>query len=397
MALKKVLRKPLNRYNLAAIWQTCQFKFWLHEWSSSARTLRYNCSDSLPQIPESVTNMFNTRLLTLAMAALTALTVTLCSSDSARAQSDATAVVRGRIAFERGESKKIPYTDLEVKLRERVELPPVPVPRDFEKGTAKQKKKWIDAFEKSPAGKKFVARREKLIEDAKVFDVLIEKNGAFVVYDVPAGVYGIQARLDKEIKGTTYAYEVFGEIAVSPKVDEVPLAPILIEITPLLKQEQRAPAIKVSTYNNKVELTLDTFKGKFVFVNFWSTENPDIEIQRQVQKMYADLREKYPIKLLSICIDEKRKAAVQFIIKKKLKEGSHGFTDGWEHATVDGYGVRSTPSFWLIDPSRKIKMTQYNFGQLFASDDRTMTQIVSDRIEGKDTPTLADEDKKPSK
>ena len=341
--------------------------------------------------------MFNTRLLTLAMAALTAMTVTLSFSDSAMAQADSTAVVRGRIAFERGESKKIPYTDLEVKLRERVEVPPVPVPRDFEKGTPEQKKKWIEAFEKSAPGKKFIAQREKLIEDAKVFDVLIEKNGAFVVYDVPAGVYGIQARLDKEIKGTTYAYEVFGEISVSPKVDEVPLSPILIEITPLLKQDQTAPAIKVSTYNNKAELTLDTFKDKFVFVNFWSTENPDIEIQKQVQKMYSDLKEKYPIKLLSICIDEKRKAAVQFIIKKKLKEGSHGFTDGWEDATVDAYGVRSTPSFWLIAPDRKIKMTQYNFGQIFSSDDRTLTEIVSDRIEGKDTPTPADKDKQPTK
>jgi hypothetical protein len=341
--------------------------------------------------------MFNTRLLTLAMAALTALIVNLGFSNSARAQSDATAVVRGRIAFERGESKKIPYTDLEVKLRERVDIPPVPVPRNFEDATAEQKKKWMEAFEKSPAGKKYIARREKLIDDAKVFDVLIEKNGAFVVYDVPTGVYGIQARLDKEIKGTTYAYEVFGEITVSPKVDDIPLAPILIEITPLLKQEQRAPAIKVATYNDKTELTLDTFKGKFLFVNFWSTENPDIKIQNQVQKMYADLKGKYPIKLLSICIDEKRKAAVEFIIKKKLKEGSHGFTDGWEHSTVDAYGVRSTPSFWLIDPNRKIKMTQYNFGQLFASDNRTLTQIVSDSIEGKDTPTLADKEKQAAK
>jgi len=229
-----------------------------------------------------------------------------------------------------------------------------------------------------------------MIEDAKVFDVLIEKNGAFVVYDVPTGVYGIQSRLDKEIKGTTYAYEVFGEIAVSPKVDEVPLAPILIEITPLLKQNQTSPAIAVSTYDNKVKLGLSTFKGRHVFVNFWSTENPDIEIQKQVQKMYTDLKGKHSIALLSICIDEKRKAAVKFILDKNLREGSHGFTGGWEHPTIDAFGVRSTPSFWLIDPSGKIIMTQYNFGQLFNSDDRSMTQIVSDRIEGKDTPTPAE-------
>jgi len=314
-----------------------------------------------------------------------------------QAQSKDLAVVRGRIAFERGEKLKIPYTDLEVKLRERVEIPPAPVPKDFEKRKPEEQKKWVEAFEKSSTGKRFIAQREKLISDAKVFDVLIEKNGSFIVYDVPAGVYGIQGRLDKEIKDTTYAYEVFGEISVSAKVDEVPLSPILIEITPLLKYEQTAPPINVTTYNNKSKLQLDTFKDKFLFVNFWSTENPDIEIQKQIQTMYQELKSKYPLKLLSICMDEKRKPAVEFIIKKKLKEGSHGFTGGWEHPTVDAYGVRSTPSFWLIDPSRKIIMTQYNFGQIFAVDNRTLTQIVSDRIEGKDKPTLAKPDKKSAK
>ena len=389
MLIKYVFRNLLNRYNLVAIWQTCQFMFCLYEWSSSAQPLRYNWSDSTPPKPEFVTKMFNTRLLPVAMAALTAVATAICFSNSVFAQSDDTAVVRGRIAFERGEKQKIPYTDMEVKLRERVELPAAPVPRDFEKRTPAERKKWVEAFEKSPAGKKFVKRREQLIEDAKVFDVLIEKNGSFVVYDVPTGIYGIQSRLDKEIDGTTYAYEVFGEIAVSPKVDEVPLAPILIEITPLLKQNQKAPPIAVSTYDNKAKLGLNTFKGRYVFVNFWSTENPDIEPQKQVQKMYTDLKGKYSIALLSICIDEKRKAAVKFILEKNLREGSHGFTGGWEHPTVDGFGVRSTPSFWLIDPRGKIIMTQYNFGQIFANDNRSMTQIVSDRIEGKDTPTPA--------
>ena len=340
--------------------------------------------------------MFNTRLLPIGIAALVLCVQSACFTAPALAQSDDTAVVRGRIAFERGEKKKIAYDALEVKLRERVELPPVPVPKDFEKRKPENQKKWLDAFEKSAAGKKLIEKREKLIEDAKVFDVLIEKNGSFVVYDVPAGVYGIQGRRDEEIDGTTYAYEVFGEISVSPKVDEVPLSPILIEITPLLQFEQDAPPIQVTTYNDKAKLNLSTFKGKYLFINFWSTENPDIEIQKQVQKMYVDLKEKHPIKLLSICMDEKRKAAIKFIVDQKLKEGSHGFTDGWEHPTVDAYGVRSTPSFWLINPDRKIIMTQYNFGQAFNADNRDLTQIVSDRIEGKDKPTPADEKKKPA-
>jgi hypothetical protein len=334
------------------------------------------------------------RFLTLAL-----LGTAFCSYDALEAQAqrtrpraaaqDGLAVVRGRVVYKKNAPFKVKFSEMEVMLRPQVKLPPVPVPKDFAEKSAGEKRKWIEAYEKTPAGKRLIAQRKKLVEEAEVFDVVLEKNGQFVVYDVPPGTYGIQGRLDRDFKGTKYAFEVFGEIQVKKNVDEIPLAPILLEVTPLLENGQAAPPIAVKTYNNKAELNLGTFKGKYLFVNFWSTENKDLQVQRNVQAMYAALKEKQPIKLLSICLDEKRKAAVKFIVEQKLKEGSHGFTDGWEHPTVDAYGVRSIPSFWLINPAGEVVMTQYDFGRAFAAGKPDLAQIVIDRIEGKDIPTPA--------
>ena len=60
--------------------------------------------------------------------------------------------------------------------------------------------------------------------------------------------------------------------------------------------------------------------------------------------MVGDLKDKYDLALLSICMDEDRRTAVKHIVKNQYELGLHGFTNGREHETVDRYGVRSTPT-----------------------------------------------------
>ena len=105
--------------------------------------------------------------------------------------------------------------------------------------------------------------------------------------------------------------------------------------------------------------------------------------------MYAALRPKYNVRLLSINIDSNRKQSLDLIIKHKLK-GSHGFTDGLAHRTIFDYGVRSFPSFWLIGKDDKTLMNQFEIAHAMRVKP-SITVIVSDRIEGKDTPTPAAE------
>jgi len=181
-------------------------------------------------------------------------------------------------------------------------------------------------------------------------------------------------------------------------MDDIPLKPMRVEVTPLIKAGEPAPPVAVRTHDNKLLLELDhaAFKEKMVFLNFWTSKSPSSAAeQKMVQAMYSKLKQKHPLKLISICVDgdpkspsQARKAALKYIIKNELKEGSHGFTDGVEHRTIFDYGVRSFPSFCLIGEDGKVKMSQFEVSQAMRIKPDLQT-IVEDRISGKDAPTPA--------
>ena len=321
------------------------------------------------------------------------------------AQDKGVATIRGKVAYDKtlvkswdGSRLVVPYKEIKAKIRQKVQPKTPRLPNGFAKYSAADKLKWEKDFLASSAGNKLIAHNKKLIEEASAFDVKFEEDGKFVIYDVPYGTYGIQGRIDKEIDGKVYAFEVYGEIPVVNGMDDIPLKAMRVEVTPLLRKGDQAPPVAVRTHDNKVVIKLDhkAFKGKMVFLNFWTTKSPSAAKEQQmVQTMYAKLKKKHPIKLISICVDgngsfdkKMRRASLDFVIENKLKEGSHGFTDGVEHRTVFDYGVRSFPSFCLIGTDGKIMMSQFEIAQAMRIKPNLET-IVEDRIAGRDAPTPA--------
>jgi hypothetical protein len=294
---------------------------------------------------------------------------------------------------------------IKTTLNQQVQLARAPFPRNWDSYSAENKVKWIKAFESSPRGKAFLASNKRLIDDAPAFNLRFNKKGEFIVYDVPPGTYGLQGRVDNEIKGTNHAFEVFAEIKVNGQFDEVTLDPIPVVVTPILTSGMQAPTISVSTHNGKKKLSFDNLqvkKGKpdpkYVFLNFWSTkdfvEKGKTDYQQTVQEAIKELNDDgYKVGLLSICLDENRPAAIRHIMKNQFKKGLHGFTSGWEHQTVDRYGVRSTPSGWLLDKDNKIIMSQHEFYNLTKLKS-SLAKVIKDRIDGTDAPTPADQAKK---
>ncbi len=305
------------------------------------------------------------------------------------------AVIKGKVEFDANHQKSwnnqdlvVPFSEIKSELFQRIELPPVPVPKNWAEMKPEEQQKWATDYEASAPGKKFIEDREKLIADAHVFEVKIENDGNFVIYDVPPGIYGLRGRVDKEIGGVNYGFEIFGQIEMLKDMDEVRLDPIQVAITPLLQAGAVAPPIKVETQDGQSIVTLDDFKDHYVFVSFWMSDSPSAEYQAKIQKMFAELKDKYPLKLLSICVDEDRKKSLEYILQKQLKGGSHGFTGGLDHRSLFDFGVRTIPSFWLIGPDGKISMSQYNIALAFRVEPE-LSVIISNRIEGKDLPTPA--------
>ena len=308
--------------------------------------------------------------------------------------------VRGQVDQSKNAGKfKINVKEIDTTLNQQVQLPRAPFPKKWDKASPAAKVKWMKQFEASATGRRFVARNKQILEDAPAFNLRYSPDGEFVVYDVPPGVYGLQGRVDKEVDGTLHAFEVFAKITISRDVDEVTLDPLPVLVTPLLNSGTKAPDVSVATHDGKAKLTLDApkLKGKYVFLNFWSIKDyqnkkTGIDHQKSVQEMVGKLQGTRNLALLNICMDENRRSAVKHIMKNQYKLGLHGFTNGREHETVDTYGVRSTPTGFLIGPDRTIAMSQYEFYNLTKVKD-SLVDVIEDRITGKDEPTPASEEK----
>ncbi len=304
------------------------------------------------------------------------------------------AIIKGSVEFDSQRSKSwdgaeliVPLDQFTTKLFEQVPLPRAPLPDNWNELTTKERGEWIQEFEASEEGKEFLAERQRRIAAAKSFDVLIEADGKFVVYDVPVGIYGIGGEIEKEINNTLYSFEVFGQLEVRPGMDEIRLNPIQVAVTPLLKAGQSAPPFQLNSLVSSNSIQLTDFTGKYLLVSFWMANSPAADYQKVVQDAAAELQAKYPMELLSVSVDDKAEDAKRVIEQYNLNAGIHGFAGSFDHAMLFDYGVRSLPTLWLIDPQGKISLSQIDFA-IALGQELDLKVTITDRIEGKEPPSV---------
>jgi len=202
------------------------------------------------------------------------------------------------------------------------------------------------------------------------------------------------ARVDKEIGPRTYAFEVFGEIPVSGEAEVMTLGKKPLVITPIIRAGEPAATWRtIETLDNR-EVSLDTFRGKYLLVNFWAADDPSKDYQADVQEALKKLKAKHPFEMLSIGLDKKKSTLVEFVRENKL-DGVHVHA-GRQDRIARVFGVHTTPGMLLIDPESLIKMTYPEMIRAFRSGKPSLDVILDDRITGKDAPTPA-EDKEPTK
>lgn len=307
------------------------------------------------------------------------------------------AAIQGVIKNDSRKKFRVSYDEIKTSLRQIVVPKQPPVPRGWKTMNEADRKQWLTKFLESDKGKRFVKDREKTLNEAATFEVKYNDKGDFVVYDVPPGDYGLQGRIDKDIDGVTYGFEVFARIKVLDDVDQIKLEPIPVTITPFFKQGQPAPPINLKSLNGeKLNFDLKAYAGHYIFLNFMNTGDLTPDFQNQVQNMYKTIGKSHKVKLITIVLDDiekdaDKKKTIKWLVDKKFTSGSFAFTNGWDSKVVEDYGIRSTPSGWLIAPGadRKVIISQHEFFRL-ARVKPSVTAIVQDRIDGKDTPTLAD-------
>ena len=296
---------------------------------------------------------------------------------------DEQTTVRGKIVNPRKEKLKFDVRELKVKMIEQVKLEPFPFPEDWQTRSIESRQEWVKKFQASDEGKKLIAKRQKQFDARKQIDIEIEDDGAFVVFDVPQGRYGISGRLDKEVDGKTYAFEVFGQIDVGD-VNEVQLKDLAIVITRLFSLGEQAPDFSAAQMGGAEKIQLKDYKGKFVLVCFWSANSqPSVNDIKSLLPIYKSLKTiSEDIEFLNICLDEDHKAAKKIVADNKIP-WEQGVVKGWAAPAVEAFGVRSIPSYWLIDKSGKIAVTNAVFFRFFRQG-TNIEKVITSAMAGKD-------------
>lgn len=129
---------------------------------------------------------------------------------------------------------------------------------------------------------------------------------------------------------------------------------------------EKAPAIKLSN-QNKSTVTLDQFRGKFVYLLFFNSKSSDCRAELDsIVSLEKKLRQ--VLRVVSVAVDDDFENAVKLWKTKgyqwELLNGSK------QKQLIINYNASITPAFYLIGPNGELKLSQapspsYGFEPLF--------------------------------
>lgn len=295
------------------------------------------------------------------------------------------ATLKGRLVVPPRYTENIKPNEIEITLLEQVQAEDPPIPENWSSLSAEQQDKWLAEFESSEAGKKYIEEQEARIAAAKKLTLTLEPDGKFVLYDVPAAIYSISGKTEKEISGRKFVCEVFGQLEVLPAAQEILLGDLEVVVSPIFKAGDEVPNLQLEAIDGQ-KFELKSYNGKHLLVNFWSAASPPaVNFQKNLQKIVGELPKDQPIELLAISIDQQKNLVEEFI-KANGQVGRAVVLGGWNHPAVEEFGLHAIPSLWLIDPQGKFLATDTDLGTALRDSGLTLAEILTAKLQGKEIP-----------
>jgi thiol-disulfide isomerase/thioredoxin len=121
----------------------------------------------------------------------------------------------------------------------------------------------------------------------------------------------------------------------------------------LLAPGAKAPVFKYTDINGK-EYSLEDFKGKLVYIDFWATWcgpcRYELPFLQALEKDYHGKK----VVFVSISLDD-NKTAWQKMVKEQSMKGVQLYGEGaWKSFVATNYQIRGIPTFFLIDANGNI-------------------------------------------
>lgn len=293
------------------------------------------------------------------------------------------ATVRGKLIVPEKWAASVRPEELEMKLAEKLLMEEPPLPDGWNEMEPAKQVEWWDEFQASDAGKQFLAAQQKRFMNRRVLNAVVESDGTFAVYDVPAGIWDFRAEVRKELPEHDVIFEIFGELTVKEEVDEIALGEMEIEATPIFSAGDALPDVTWKSADNEVRLR--GHSGKHLLVTFWNAaQPPSASFQKAVQQAVAQIASQHPVELISIGLDQDETAETTFLAENPAVGLSANVA--WSDESTDKLGVRSIPWLLLADPQGNVLMSDQDLGAALRGSGLTLLEILRLKIEGKEIP-----------
>ena len=187
-------------------------------------------------------------------------------------EEDELATIQGQIVMPEDYDGDVQIKDLNIRLVEPFFPKQPPLPDDWSTKSPVEQQQWFQQFLDTDEGKAFQQSEKERFDSRHQFDVDIEAEGKFVIYDVPPGKYLLQgAYLDQESE-RRLRFEVIGEVTVKEEALQVALQPLMVSVIPIIVRGDSAPEFSIDAMDNK-KVDLKAFLGRYVLIHFWTSES----------------------------------------------------------------------------------------------------------------------------
>ncbi len=101
------------------------------------------------------------------------------------------ATIRGQFVQSDREGHQIDLKEFKIKLVQLIQLPQPELPGNWSEMSFEDRQKWLNEFEQTDEGKQLIAKQDQMLAERVSFDINVDDDGSWVVFDVPVGKYGI--------------------------------------------------------------------------------------------------------------------------------------------------------------------------------------------------------------